>query len=138
MGFVKDLQLWRQPKIQKSLRNFLQGDFPKMSKPNVEFFSMIMHVICIKMHWKGTHMKFQSSEYSLIDITGKPIQDAPHHIIVISTYDYLKDVNSLLCKQKNRSLRKLSSTLVYCGFAHYTTKVKLFFIMNNFEVKNVF
>ena len=51
-------------------------------------------------------------------------------------YDYLKDVNSQICEQKNRSLRKLSSTLAYCGFEHYTTKVKLFFIMNNLEVKN--
>ena len=53
-------------------------------------------------------------------------------------YDYLKNVNSQICEQKNRSLRKLSSTLAYCGFNHYMTKVKLFFIMNNFEEKQMF
>ena len=41
-------------------------------------------------------------------------------------YDYLKTVNSQICEQKNCSLRKLSSTLAYCGFENYMTKVKLF------------
>lgn len=50
-------------------------------------------------------------------------------------YDYLKDVNSQICEQKNRSLRKLSSILAYCDFENYRTKVKLFFILNNFEEK---
>ena len=40
-------------------------------------------------------------------------------------YDYLKSVNSQICEQKNRSLRKLSSTLAYCAFENYMTKVKL-------------
>ena len=62
---------------------FLTRRLPKISKPNVEFSSMIMHVICIKMHYKGMHMKFQSSEYSQIDITGRTIQDAQNHITVI-------------------------------------------------------
>lgn len=53
-------------------------------------------------------------------------------------YNYLKHVNSQICEQKNRSLCKLSSTLAYCGFDHYMTKVKLFFIINNFEEKNIF
>ena len=53
-------------------------------------------------------------------------------------YDNIKNVNSQICEQKNRSLRKLSSTLAYCGFNHYMTKVKLFFIMNNFEGKQMF
>ena len=50
-------------------------------------------------------------------------------------YDYMKEVNSQICEQKNRSLRKLASTLAYCGFNHYMVKVKLFFIINNFEEK---
>ena len=53
-------------------------------------------------------------------------------------YDYLKKVNSQICEQKNRSLRKLSSTLAYCGFENYMTKVKLFFMMNNYEEKGLF
>ena len=53
-------------------------------------------------------------------------------------YNYLKNVNAQICEQKNRSLRKLSSTLAYSGFEHYMTKVKLFFILNNFEEKNIF
>ena len=53
-------------------------------------------------------------------------------------YDYLKTVNSQICEQKNRSLRKLSSTLAYCTFQNYQTKVKLFFIINNLEEKNIF
>ena len=53
-------------------------------------------------------------------------------------YDYMKEVNSQICEQKNRSLRKLASTLAYCGFNHYMVKVKLFFIINNFEEKNMF
>ena len=46
-------------------------------------------------------------------------------------YDYLKTVNSQICEQKNRSLRKLSSTLAYWTFQNYQTKVKLFFIIKN-------
>ena len=53
-------------------------------------------------------------------------------------YEYLKDVNSQICEQKNRSLRKLSSTLAYCTYDNYMTKVKLFFMMVNFEEKNKF
>ena len=53
-------------------------------------------------------------------------------------YEYLKNVNSQRCEQKNRSLRKLSSTLAYSNFEHYMTKVKLFFIMNNLEEKSHF
>ena len=52
-------------------------------------------------------------------------------------YDYLKNVNSQICEQKNRSLRKLSSTLAYCAFENYMTKVKLFFILSNFEEKGL-
>ena len=50
-------------------------------------------------------------------------------------YNYLKNVNTQICEQKNRSLRKLSSTLAYCSFKNYQNKVKLFFIMNNYEEK---
>ena len=50
-------------------------------------------------------------------------------------YEYLKGVNSQRCEQKNRSLRKLSSTLAYSTFNHYMTKVKLFFIMSNLAEK---
>ena len=53
-------------------------------------------------------------------------------------YDYLKKVNSQICEQKNRSLRKLSSTLAYCGFVNYMTKVKLFFMISNYEEKGFF
>ena len=52
-------------------------------------------------------------------------------------YHYLKQVNTQICEQKNRSLRKLSSTLAYCSFKNYQNKVKLFFIMNNYEEKGV-
>ena len=50
-------------------------------------------------------------------------------------YNNLKNVNTQICEQKNRSLRKLSSTLAYCSFKNYQNKVKLFFIMNNYEEK---
>ena len=52
-------------------------------------------------------------------------------------YDFLKNVNSQICEQKNRSLRKLSSTLAYCDFNNYKTKIKLFCIVNNMEEKNM-
>ena len=52
-------------------------------------------------------------------------------------YHYIKQVNTQICDQKNRSLRKLSSTLAYCSFKNYQNKVKLFFIMNNYEEKGV-
>ena len=48
-------------------------------------------------------------------------------------YDFIKDVNSQICEQKNCSLRKLSATLAYCDFKNYKTKIKLFFIVNNME-----
>ena len=52
-------------------------------------------------------------------------------------YDYLKSVNSQICEQKNRSLRKLSSTLAYCDFNNYKTKLKIFFTINNLEEKGL-
>ena len=52
-------------------------------------------------------------------------------------YDYLKNINSQICEKKNRSLRKLSSTRTYCTFENYMIKVKLFFILNNFEEKRL-
>ena len=55
-------------------------------------------------------------------------------------YNYLKNVNTQICEQKNRSLRKLSSTFAYCSFNNYMTKDKLFFINHHEELwkKNVF
>ena len=53
-------------------------------------------------------------------------------------YDYLKTVNSQICEQKNSSLRKLSSTLAYCGFVNYRTKVKLFFMISKYEENGFF
>ena len=44
-------------------------------------------------------------------------------------HDYLKSVNSQICEQKNRSLRKLSSILAYCDFENYKTETKLFFTL---------
>ena len=44
-------------------------------------------------------------------------------------YDYLKSVNSQICEQKNRSLRKISSILAYCDFENYKTETKLFFTL---------
>ena len=35
-------------------------------------------------------------------------------------YTYLKGVNSQICEQKNRSLRKLSATLAHTKFSSYT------------------
>ena len=52
-------------------------------------------------------------------------------------YDFIKAVNSQICEQTNRSLRKLSSTLAYCDFNNYKTKIKFFFIVNNMEEKNM-
>ena len=52
-------------------------------------------------------------------------------------YDYLKSVNLQICEQKNRSLRKLSSTLAYSQFYHYITKLKLFFFLQNLEEKSL-
>ena len=52
-------------------------------------------------------------------------------------YDYLKSVNSQICEQKNRSLRKLASTLAYCDFNNYKTKIKIFFTINNLEEKGL-
>ena len=52
-------------------------------------------------------------------------------------YNYRKNVNSQICEQKNGSLRKLASTLAYCAFENYMTKVKLFFMITNFEEKGL-
>ena len=60
------------------------------------------------------------------------IQDAVNHTISLSQ----KGQHADLWAEKT-ILRKLPATLAYCFFKNYQNKVKLFFIMNNYEETGV-
>ena len=52
-------------------------------------------------------------------------------------YPFLKSINSQICEQKNRKLRKLANVVAYENFENYMKIIEIFFALTNMEIKGI-